>query len=431
MTTVADPSAPAAAPQPPAPPPVETAGEADTLRPSDLRQNRDFRVLLGGQSVSAVGDAVSATAMPLLVLALTGSGALMGIVGALQFLPDLLLGLPAGALADRWDRRRMMMWADVGRAALTALIPLSFWLGMNTMAVILIVTLPINAFRVLWMAGFTGAVPNLVGRENLGRANSYIEAIFSGGFIVGPPIAGVLAATLGPATTLAIDAGSFVVSAASLALIRRSLRADRPGERPHILDDIREGVRFLWRHAVLRLAVSFWSVVTVTTAALINALTYYIVIDRGYSELVLGFVSGAFGLGYLGGSLLGGRMGRQRVGVRMVAGTLVTGALLVILALVDAPPVYLAGALLAGVAQGVVLVSYVTLRASLTPDQLLGRIGSTARTISLGLMPLGMLAGGALIEAGNGAVTLTVMGVLCVVASVAFGMSRTFRDAGH
>jgi hypothetical protein len=115
----------------------------------------------------------------------------------------------------------------------------------------------------------------------------------------------------------------------------------------------------------------------------------------------------------------------------MVAGTLVTGALLVILALVDAPPVYLAGALLAGVAQGVVLVSYVTLRASLTPDQLLGRIGSTARTISLGLMPLGMLAGGALIEAGNGAVTLTVMGVLCVVASVAFGMSRTFRDAGH
>jgi MFS family permease len=431
MTTVADPSAPAAAPQPPAPPPVDDGAAAAETPPSDLRQNRDFRVLLGGQSVSAVGDAVSATAMPLLVLALTGSGALMGIVGALQFLPDLLLGLPAGALADRWDRRRMMMWADVGRAVLTALIPLSFWLGLPTMVVILVVTVPINAFRVLWMAGFTGAVPNLVGRQNLGRANSYIEAIFSGGFIIGPPIAGVLAATLGPATTLAIDAGSFIVSAASLALIRRSLRADRPGAPPHILEDIREGVRFLWRNTVLRLTVSFWSVVTVTTAALINALTYYIVIDRGYSELVLGFVSGAFGLGYLGGSLLGGRMGRRRVGMRMVAGTLVTGTLLVVLALVDAPAVYLVGAFVAGVAQGVVLVSYVTLRASLTPDQLLGRIGSTARTISLGLMPLGMLAGGALIEAGNGGVTLTAMGAIAIGASIMFGLSRTFRDAGH
>lgn len=90
-----------------------------------LAENRDFKVLLSSQGVSALGDAVSFTALPLLVLALTGSGFAMGIVGALQTLPDLVFGMVAGAIADRSDRKRMMLLADLGRAALTATIPLS------------------------------------------------------------------------------------------------------------------------------------------------------------------------------------------------------------------------------------------------------------------------------------------------------------------
>src|SRR3990170_4877276 len=125
--------------------------------PSGLRGNRDFQVVLAGQAVSAFGDAISLTAMPLLVLFLTGSGALMGVVGALQLVPDLVLGLPAGALADRWDRRRMMLWADAGRAVLTAGIPLSYWLGRPTIAVILIVAVPTNALRVLSDAAYSSA----------------------------------------------------------------------------------------------------------------------------------------------------------------------------------------------------------------------------------------------------------------------------------
>lgn len=95
-------------------------------RPSPLH-DRDFRLVLGGQGVSALGDAITFTALPLLVVTLTGSGIVMGIVGVLQTIPDLVLGLPAGALADRWDRRRLIIWADLGRALLTALIPLACW----------------------------------------------------------------------------------------------------------------------------------------------------------------------------------------------------------------------------------------------------------------------------------------------------------------
>lgn len=84
-----------------------------------LWRNRDFRVFVGGQGIAALGDAVTITALPLLVVLLTGSGFLVGIVGVLTTLPDLIVGLPAGALADRVDRRRLMFLADLGRAALT------------------------------------------------------------------------------------------------------------------------------------------------------------------------------------------------------------------------------------------------------------------------------------------------------------------------
>jgi MFS family permease len=396
-----------------------------------LRANRDFKVVLAGQAVSALGDAISLTAMPLLVLFLTGSGALMGIVGALQLLPDLALGLVAGALADRWDRRRMMMWADAGRAVLTALIPLSFWLGLPTMAVILVVALPVNALRVLSDAGFTSAVPSLVGREHLGRANSYLEATLSVPFIIGPAIAGVLVATVGPAETIAIDAASFAVSAFSLLFVRRPLRADRTAGTPRLLADIREGVAFVWRHAVLRSVIAYWSAIAITTAALIPALGYYITVDRRFGPELFGFVGSAWSVGYLLGSLLAGRLGRRRVGVRMLATGAVIGALLIVVATTAVAPLYLAAGFLVGAALAVLLVSYMTLRSSVTPDELLGRVGSTARTLSLGLQPLAMLAGGALIEAADGGVALTVMGGLALAASLLFALSRTFRDAGH
>src|SRR5450759_141416 len=174
-----------------------------------LRQNREFRIVLAGQGISAVGDAISVTTMPLLVLAPTGSGLQMGIVGVLQRLPDLLFGLPAGAYADRWDRRRMMLWADAGRAVLTALIPLASVLGLPVMGVVLLLSFPINVCRVIFMAGWTAAVPNLVGRRQLGRAMGVFEAISGGSFIIGPAIAGLLVGRIAAAPPIAIDAVSF------------------------------------------------------------------------------------------------------------------------------------------------------------------------------------------------------------------------------
>jgi MFS family permease len=405
-------------------------GKTETAR-FGLRDNRDFQIVLAGQAVSAFGDAITLTAMPLLVLFLTGSGALMGLVGALQILPDLILGLPAGALADRWDRRRMMMWADAGRAVLTAAIPLSYWLGWPTMTVILVVTVPINALRVLSDAGFTSAVPGLVGRENLARANSYMESTLSVPFIAGPAIAGVLVAIVGPATTIAIDGASFAVSAGSLALVRRTLRADRSAAMPRIRVDIKEGIEFVWRHPVLRTVIFYWSVMTMATAALIPALGYYITIDRDLGAELFGFVGSAWSAGYLLGSLLSGRLSEETIGLRMLAGGVGIGAGLVVIALTASPLLYLVAGFGIGAAVAVQTVSYMTLRPALTPDQLLGRVGSTARTITAGLRPLGQIGGGTLIDAASGRVALIGMGGLAIGISLLFSLSKTFREAGH
>ncbi len=414
----------------PAPDPTSPTPPAPTHeRPQPLAANRDFKVLLTSQGVSALGDAVSFTALPLLVLALTGSGLAMGIVGALQTLPDLVFGMVAGALADRSDRRRMMFLADLGRAVLTALIPLTVFLGGPTMVVILIVAAPMSVLRSFFLAGYTASVPALVGRSQIGRANSYFEAIYSVGYIVGPAIAGLLAATIGPGPTLAIDAVSFALSGAALALVRRDLRAPLDRPRASLVTDIREGIDFILGHPLLRTMILFWGIVSISTAPLVSALAVHVTRDLRLPETVLGLILTAYGIGTVAGSLLASRATHRPVAPALLGGVFVTGSMLVVVALTDQVPVLFVAAAVSGVAQSMVLVTYITIRTAYSPDALLGRIGSTARTISLGLQPIGLLVGGALIDLTSGSTTIAVMGVGLALLSMAFLPARVLRGA--
>jgi MFS transporter, ENTS family, enterobactin (siderophore) exporter len=397
--------------------------------PPPLGRNHDFRVLLTSQGISALGDAVSFTALPLLVLALTGSGLAMGIVGALSMLPDLFFGMIAGALADRSDRKRMMFVADLGRAVLTALIPLSVIIGGPTMAVILIVTAPMSILRAFFLAGYTASVPILVGRSQLARANSIFEAIYSFGYIIGPAIAGFLAASIGPGLTLAIDAASFALSSLALSFMRRDLRAPAERREAGLLADIREGIEFIVQHPVLRPMILFWGLVSITLAPLVAALTVHVIRDLGQNETILGLVLTAYGIGTVLGALLTARTTRRAVAPMLLGGTLTTGILLTVVSRAEQIPVLLGAATIAGIAQSVVLVTYLTTRSNLSPDALLGRVGSTARTISLGLQPIGMLVGGALIDLTDGSTTLALMGVVLVGITLAFAPVGALRRA--
>jgi ENTS family enterobactin (siderophore) exporter len=403
-------------------------GAVVTPSPS-LWANRDFKVFLGGQSISALGDAISFTALPLLVLKLTGSGVAMGTVGVLQTVPDLLFGLPAGALADRWDRRRMMLYSDIGRALLTALIPLSVLVGIDTMTVILLVTAPINVLRVLFMAGFTGAMPALAGRDHVGQANGYSEAIFSLSFVAGPAIAGVLTAVVGPAETLALDALSFLVSAVALSFVRRSLRPSAARRDTHIVAEIAEGIRYIVRERTLRVIVAFWGASSVISAALVPAVIFYLTVDRLQTPAVVGTVISAFGVGYFAGAVLSGRFVKRRLGAFMLAGNAVQAVVLVGFGLADGLPLWLVGSFLTGLSGALVLVAYITLRATIPPDELMGRVGSTARTISFGLAPIGLLIGGVALDTLGGRTTIVGIALAVLAMTLLSALSTALRRA--
>jgi MFS family permease len=402
------------------------------IAPGDepLRRNRDFVTLLVSQSISAGGDAVSATALPLLVLALTGSGLVMGIVGAINTSADFVIGTFAGALADRGDRKRMMFVADLGRAVLTALIPLSVLLGGPTVAVIALVAAPMAILRAFFRAGYLAAMPNLVGRSQLARGNGVLETAYSASFIVGPSVAGLLVTVIGPGVTLALDAASFAISSVGLLLIRRELKApaDRPPSR--IVDDIREGVVYVARHPVLRTVVLVFATTSAVLTPIAAAMTFRIVVDLGESPAAFGLTLTGLGVGTMVGAIFAARFGPgTNVARVMVIAVFLMGAPIVAAAAVPSLPAIVVLTALSGAGEAALVVVYVSVRAANSPDALVGRIASTARVMALGLMPIGSLVGGILIDAIGGTETLAILGASICFLALVFSQVDALRSA--
>jgi len=323
-----------------------------------------------------------------------------------------------------------MFLADFGRAVLTALIPLSVAVEGPTMAVILVVAAPMSILRSFFLAGYTASIPALVGRAQVGRANSIFEALYSLGFIVGPAIAGILAATIGPGPTLAIDAVSFGLSAIALAALRTDLRAPVDRVQPPILSAIREGIDYVIASPVLRSIIPIWTIVAVLIAPLVTALAVRVTRDLGQPSSTLGALLATYGVGTVIGSLVSARIiNYVRPGIVLLAGNIIVGSALVVVALESYVPVLFGAALVAGAAQSMTLVTYITLRTAYSPDEFLGRIGSTARTISIGLQPIGLLIGGALIDRIGGSTTMALMGITIALVSLAFVPVRAIRTA--
>ena len=366
----------------------------------------------------------------MLVLELTGSGVAMGVVLAIQALTDFAFGLFAGALADRSDRKRMMVVADVGRALLTALIPISAIAGGPTMAVVVAVAGPLSILRSMFRAGYLSSLPNLVGREHLARANGILESVYSSSVIIGPLIAGFLSATIGPGPTLAIDALSFAISAIGLFLMTTDLRAPLDRPQTHILTDVREGVAYVVGHRVLRSAILLFGLYSAIVAPLIVAIAVRVTRDLSESEGVFGIVVASFGFGAVAGSLIAVRLGRRaNVVLVLLGGIALTGLTILGLAAFDSVAALAVFSLLGGLLETLVSITYITLRAAASPDALLGRIASTARVFSLGVQPIGLLIGGLLIDSVGGTQTIVVVGLAACLLALAFAPVRALRRA--
>ena len=401
-----------------------------TVPERPLAQNRDFRLLAISQSISAVGDLVAITALPLLVLALTGSGVAMGTVFAIGAVTDFAVALFAGAFADRTDRKRLMVVADVGRAILTALVPLSVLAGGPTMAVILVVAAPLALLRSFFRAGYIASMPAIVGRPQLARANGILETFQSVASVLGPLIAALLVAAFGPGLTLAVDAASFAASAVGLFLMSATIRAPAEGKPSRIVDDIREGVSYVVHHPVLRALISYFALFAMLVAPVVIALAVRITRDLGQDDSVYGLVLAAFSIGTVAGGLVAARLGRRtNVPAVFFIGVVAEGLATIGMAVTGSVGLLLVLTAITGLGESLVAIVYVSARAAHTPDALLGRVGSTARFVSLGLGPVGFVAGGVLIDTVGGTATIAIAGVAMCVLALAFVPARGLRAA--
>jgi MFS family permease len=195
-----------------------------------LRTNRDFRLLWFGQTISVLGSRVSAFALPLLVLTLTGSPARAGIVAFAGGLPFLLLQLPAGGFVDRWDRKRTMIWCDLGRGVAVLSIAIALWVEHLTLTQMVVVAFVEGSLFVFFNLAQNAAIPNVVAPEQLSRALAQNEAGARGTALAGGPFGGVLLG-LSHALPFVFDAVSFIVSIGTVAATRTPFQSDTPTVR--------------------------------------------------------------------------------------------------------------------------------------------------------------------------------------------------------
>lgn len=374
--------------------------------PGSLWRHRDFRLLWAGQTVSEVGTQVSFLAVPLVAIdVLHASTFGVGVLAAVQTLPFLLVGLPAGAWVDRMARRPVLIAADVGRAIALGSVPAAWAASALTLAQLYVVSLVAGILTVFFDVAYQSYLPVLVGHEHLVDGNAKLAASESGARVVGPAVAGGLVSAVGAANAVLADAASFVVSFATLLAIRAP--EERPvaapaarGRARRLKDEIAEGLRFVWREPRIRSVAGSTSTANFFS---VMAMAVLLVFLRRQLHLSSGRIGVLFALGSVGGiagALVAARLAR-RFGVgRTILWTIAVGGLGQMaypLATRDTASVLVVvgGVLTAG---GAVAynINQVSLRQALCPPRLLGRMNASVRFMVWGSMPVGGFVGGVL-----------------------------------
>jgi predicted MFS family arabinose efflux permease len=362
-----------------------------------------------GQLLSTAGSSLSTIAYPLLVLALTGSPAQAGLVSFARLLPAPLLALPAGVLSDRFDRRRIMLASDAGRAVAMAALALVVW-RTNTFWPIPLLAFVEGAGDAFFSACLGGVLRSVVPSAALPTAVSVQQGRVAVVGIVGPPAGGALFA-VARALPFGADALSYAFSFAAISAMRTPFQQPRERGPFHIRADLAEGFRFLWAQPFLRATSFFYAIGNFTIPALLFVV---LVVARrhGLSGGEIGILLALFSACILIGSLLGGAA-RRRLSLRAVVMLEAYTGLLAVLFLIE-PNVYLLlGALLPQAFVLPITDSYVIAhRLAVTPDRLLGRSEAARMMIVRTAAPLGALLAGVLLSFASARLAVAVFLVL-------------------
>jgi len=386
-------------------------------------------LLWGGQVVSTLGSAASSVVYPLLILALTGSPAAAGIAAALGSVPYLIFCLPAGALIDRWDRKRVMIVCDVGRALTVITVPIALWFDVLTIWQLYIAAFVEGSLFVFFNIAEVAALPRVVPAAQLPQAAAQNEAAFGAAHIVGPSLGTVLYQTLGRAAPFIADAASFLVSSLCLMFIKTEFRLAKPSPVGDLRAEIVEGLGWVWRQPLIR-----YMAFLTGSLNLVNAGTMLILIvlakQLGASEIEIGLIFSIGGIGGIVGSLIGGQIQKRfSFGQVIVCVMWVNAALFPLYALVPAYLLLGVVAALLYVLSPIYNVVQFSYRLALIPDALQGRVNSAFRLLAFGFMPVGAALSGFLLEQIGAVPTVLLFTLWYTLLAILTTFNRHVREA--
>jgi predicted MFS family arabinose efflux permease len=395
--------------------------------PVPLRRNRDFTLLWAGHTISVLGSQITATAYPLLVLALTGSAAAAGVVGFFAWIPYTLFAVPTGWLIDRFDRRRLMIVAETGRGLAIGSLVLAFALDVLTLPQIMLVAFVEGSLFVLFDLAEVPAVRNVVAPDQVPSALALNEGRTRGALLAARPIGGALF-DVSRAAPFVADLVSYVVSTVTLLFVRGPLQAERSTPAARLFAELLAGGRWLWQQPFLRMipALSFG------INFLFQGLILVVIVaarDAGASGTVIGVVLGLVGAGGILGALVAPRA-RRRIPLNVIVMGAIWFWALLLLVLAIAPPPFGPGVVFAvmAFAGSIWNVASATYAVAVTPDALLGRMQAAARLVALGGIPFGSLACGILLDGvGPSATALVLAAGMSALALVATANSAVRR----
>jgi MFS family permease len=390
-------------------------GEAVIRRVPPLLRERAFRRYWSALSISMLGDQVTGIALPLVgVLTLHASPAQMGVLTAVVWAPNLVLALHAGALADRWGRRRRVMIAsDLGRALLLATVPLAAALGALSMAQLYIVAFAAGSLSVFFQVSDATLFVCVVDRERYLDANSLVYGSRAASFMAGPSLGGILTQAVSAPVALLVDAASFLGSAGFLGRIS----PEEPGPQRPQPGHLTAGVRYIRRTPTL-----FYELASTATVNFFN-LGFFALFFL-YATRTLHVRAGALGV-VLGLAAVGGLLGaaatrpltrRIGVGPSFCVGSVLFPAPLMLVPLAGGPHALVIATLflsefLSGMGVMILDITGGSINAALVPDHLRARVQGAYTIVNYGVRPLGSLA------AGLGATTLGIHTTLWIATA--------------
>jgi predicted MFS family arabinose efflux permease len=396
------------------------------LRPLGIR---DFALLWTGMTVSLLGDGIYFVAIAWQVYELSNAPTALSIVGVAWTLPQVLFLLLSGVISDRFDRRRVMILADVLRGVPIFIIGLLAVSGTLELWHLLVLVAFYGAGEALFWPSFTAIVPDIVPQDLLVEANSldiFVRTATSR--LAGPALGGLAIAAFGTGGAFLLDAGSFALSA--LALLAMTSRPVEKASGVSMRQDIAEGVNFI------RSQTWLWGTLVAASVTLLcffgpwEVLVPYIVKNElGGSAADLGFIFGAGGLGAVLSSLILAQRHLPRKHITfMYAAWTVSGFAIIVYGVATEVWHAMLGAFVGAGFANAGMVVWMTLLQTRVPTRLLGRVASLDWFISIGLIPVSFALTGPIAAAAGARETLVAAGVLSGVITLAFLFLPGMRD---